>query len=209
MTSLEKLTIFLAKKTNLEKDKQEVLLYGLQVFFYSVSGFLAVISIAYIFNCLTEVTIVAITVGMLRSLAGGAHCSTHLRCTIVTASVFPLLGRAAVFLETANLFNPVPYIVLISISALIVILLRAPVDSPAKPINTEEHRQRLRILSLAAVTFITILQFVLLKFESDLARKLIIAAGLGILWETFILTQTGHKFMAFLDNFLKTLLQGR
>lgn len=203
MTLLEKVTELIAGQINLDKDSREALLYGLQVFCYSAAGFLAVLAVGWALNCLPETVTVTITVALLRSLAGGAHCTTPLRCTVVTALVFPLLGRTASLLETIEPLHPAPFILLISLLALTIILWRAPVDSPAKPITTKEHRRRLRTLSVSVVIILAAVQFILLQHQSGAAHKVIISAGLGMLWETFMLTKTGHKFMALLDSLLR------
>jgi len=203
MALLKRITEHIAGQTNLDKNGREALFYGLQVFCLNVSGLLAVLAVSWALNCLPEAVMVAVIVALLRSLAGGAHCTTPARCTVATALIFPLLGKTAVFLQTLAQLNLAPYIILVYISSLTVIFLKAPVDSPAKPINTAKHRLRLRVLSLAAVTALTIVQLILLQYQSGISQKVIVAVGLGILWATFILTCIGHKFMALLDNLLR------
>lgn len=204
MTLLEKLAGVIAGQIKLDPDNKQVLYYGLQVFSLSIIGIVAVLVMGWLLNCLKESVAAMVTVALLRSFAGGAHCTAPGRCTAVTALAFSFLGRTAVFLGSLKVFNLSLFIVAIFLITMVVVLQKAPVASPAKPILTEKHKRRLRTLSFCAVSGLFVL-LLAAQYFSILERGTIIAAALGMLWETFILTGPGHRVIAYIDGFLKKI----
>jgi len=201
MTCSEKITRLIAGQISLDEDKQQEFHYGLQVFSLTVAGVLIVLVFSWLLHCLPESLTAMLTVALLRSFAGGAHCTSPVRCTIVTAFTFSLLGMAADRLEAWQPFNLTLFVLLNSFLALTAVLLKAPVDSPAKPILTQQHRRFLRRLSFLIVVALAVLQLIFLTNAAP--REIIIATGLGMLWEALILTGPGHGLMFVLDYLLK------
>ena len=157
--------------------------------------------ISRLLHCLPESLAAMLTVALLRSFAGGAHCNSPARCTIVTAFTFSLIGLAADRLEAWQPLNLRLYILSTTLVTLSAVLLKAPVDSPAKPILTQQHRRFLRRLSLLTVTALAVLQLI---FQANaVSDEIIIATGLGMLWEALMLTGPGHGLMFVLDYLLK------
>lgn len=202
MAFLQKIAENIAEQINLDRDSQEVFLYGMQVFCVTVSGLMAALVFGWFLNCFTETLIATGSVALLRTFAGGAHCTSPVRCTIVTAIVFPMLGKASILMGVLQPFNALHYTVLTGLLALTGAFLLAPADSPAKPISTERHRKILRFFSLAAVILITA-GTVILQHQNLIQKTFIYSTGLGLLWQTFILTKSGHTFMDWLDKGLK------
>lgn len=191
----------IAGRLNLEQEKQQEFHYGLQVFSLTAAGVVVVLVISWLLHCLPESLAAMLTVALLRSFAGGAHCTSPVRCTIVTAFTFSFIGLAADRLEAWQPINLTLFVLLNSFLTLTAVLLKAPVDSPAKPILTQKHRRFLRRLSLLTVIALAVLQLI---FQTNAASgEIIIATGLGMLWEALILTGPGHGLMFVLDYLLK------
>ncbi|KFD40442.1 hypothetical protein DK28_0206270 [Peptococcaceae bacterium SCADC1_2_3] len=191
---------YLKEKLNLTPDEEEVALYGLQILIYTFTGFLAICLIGWLLGCFWTTLAVCLTAAGLRLFTGGAHSNSPLTCTLLGMVMVPLLGKIASL--TAPFFTPLNVSLIIIpgfIISLIIIWRLAPVDSPAKPINSLEQRKKLRFYSVAMVLLLALGQaFLLIKGQ---ALTVVLALSLGLWWQTFTLTKTGHRFAIFTDNF--------
>ncbi|MEW6574674.1 MAG: accessory gene regulator B family protein, partial [Bacillota bacterium] len=134
--------------------------------------------------------------------SGGAHAKSPLTCILLGTFITPLLGKAAAL--TAPFLTPSGIGLIIAagfLPSLVVIWRLAPVDSPAKPVAAPEQRRKLRFLSVTGVLLITAAQLVyLLKGQ---AHPILLAISLGLWWQAFTLTRSGHWFATFTDNIIK------
>lgn len=186
----------------MDKDDSAALDYGLQVAFLETGGIALVLAAGWLLSCLAETAAVAFTVFVARSCAGGAHCTGAGRCLAVTVLIFSLLGKCASSLAAVQSLDLPLYIVLVSLAALAVFVLRAPVDSPQKPINTAGHRRRLKALAVFALIALTVAQLLLLRLHGSWTSGTVIASSLGLLWEALILTKPGIALVSYLDMIL-------
>jgi len=192
--------VYLKEKLNLTPDEEEVALYGLQILIYTLIGLLTICLGGWLLGCFWTTLAVCLTAAGLRLFTGGAHSSSPLICTLLGMVMIPLLGKIAAV--TAPLFTSLSLFLIVApgfILSLIIIWRLAPVDSPAKPITSIEHRKKLHFLSIAAVLLLTVGQsFLLIKGQ---ALTVVLALSLGLWWQAFALTKAGHRFATFTDNF--------
>ncbi|SHI37797.1 accessory gene regulator B [Desulfofundulus thermosubterraneus DSM 16057] len=192
---------YLRKTLALTEEQEEIAAYSLLILFQTVISLLGVSLVAWLAGCLPAALATLFTSAFLRSFSGGAHCTSPARCTILSILTVPLFGTLATNL--APFFSrPLLALVILAGGALAfaVVWQLAPVDSPAKPITSSRERQRFRWLSLAAVLSIVTFQLALLLLSSPNMAILILAAEMGMLWQVFSLTRTGHRFVARLDK---------
>lgn len=190
---------FLKKSLNLSQDDAEIALYGLQVLLYTTTGFLTISLMGWLWGCLAATLAVMLTTAVLRSFSGGAHSCSPLLCNLIGMIVVPLLGKAAVLwgslLSRASLWWLVLPGFLIT---LLVVGRLAPVESPAKPLSSDEERRRFRLWSVQVVLLATALQVMMLFTERP--SWSILAISFGLWWQAFTLTAAGRRLAAFLDN---------
>ncbi|AEG16346.1 Accessory gene regulator B [Desulfofundulus kuznetsovii DSM 6115] len=195
---------YLRKTLALTEEQEEIAAYSLLILFQTVISLLGVSLVAWLAGCLTAALAALFTSAFLRSFSGGAHCTSPARCTVLSILTVPLLGTLATNLAP---FFSRPLLALVVLAggvlAFAVVLRLAPVDSPAKPITSSRERQRFRWLSSAAVLGVVTLQLALLVLSSPNMAILILAAEMGMLWQVFSLTRTGHRFVARIDKLLE------
>ncbi|MEW6172457.1 MAG: accessory gene regulator B family protein [Bacillota bacterium] len=190
---------YLKEKLNLTTEEEEVAVFGLQLIFYPIIGNLSVLIVGWLLGCFWTTFAVLITIVALRLLSGGAHSNTPLICYLMGIVFVPLLGKLAQltvpFLSSLSL----SVAIIIGLMVSLVIFLRlAPVDCPAKPITDTAQRRKLRFYSIILILVFTAGQCLLLC--NDKTLDLVWAVSLGLWWQAFSLTASGHRFAAFIDN---------
>ena len=194
--------VFLKDRLGLSKEEEEVAVYSLEMIIYGGAGLLLVCVAGWLLKCLA-VTLIVLTVGiLLRSFAGGAHSSSPYICVLVSVTVVPLLGKLAVLLAP-YFFYPALVLVIAGgfIISLAVVWRLAPVETSNKPISSERHRRKLRFLSMFFVILAAAVQTFLLLLDSlPEAAVIILSIEAGLLWQTFSMTQAGHRFAVTVDN---------
>lgn len=190
---------YLKEQLNLTPDEEEIALFGLQTILYPAVGLSLNLFAGWLWGCFRTTLVVALTVLSLRLFSGGAHARSPLSCALLGMIVIPALGKVAAV--TAPLFTPWGLTLTVAAGFLPVLVLTArlaPVDSPAKPVTALSKRRQLRSFSLLVVLLVSAGQFLLLF--SGKAAALVLAASLGLWWQTFTLTRAGHRFATILDN---------
>lgn len=190
---------YLREKLHLTPDEEEIALFGLQTILYPAVGLSLILFAGWLCGCFWTTLIVALTVLLLRLFSGGAHARSPLACALLGVIVVPALGKVAAV--TAPFFTPFSLALTVAAGFLPVLVLTArlaPVDAPAKPVTAPEERRRLRSLSLLVVLLVTAGQFI--PLFSGKALALVLAASLGLWWQTFTLTRAGHRFATILDD---------
>ncbi|HZK38325.1 MAG TPA: accessory gene regulator B family protein, partial [Clostridia bacterium] len=84
----------------------------------------------------------------------------------------------------------------------LVVYKKAPVDSPNKPVRKEKKIRRLRIGAFITLTIYFIAVAVLYYFSGKDLRfsGYAISVTMAVLWQIFMLTGPGHKFMQVIDR---------
>lgn len=193
---------YLKSKLGLTPDEEEIAVFGLQMILYTIVGFLSISVVGWLLGCFYATMVVAATSYTLRLFSGGAHSGSPLTCNLVGMVVTPLLGLVAV-LSTLyiNHFSLLIIVILGFIPSLMINWRFAPVDSPAKPINSYKQRKKLRSISITAVFIVAGGQLLLLIIGQ--AYVIVIAMSLGLWWQAFFLTSAGCRFATFLDKFTR------
>lgn len=188
------------KRLNLTPEEEELALYGLQTIVYPATGLLTILLAGWLLGCFRTTLTAALTAVSLRLLSGGAHARSPLTCNLLGMIIAPALGKVAAV--AAPFFTPLGLALVVTAGffpSVVLVWRLAPVDSPAKPINSPEQRRKLRALSVLLVLLITASQFFFLL--RGYASAVVLAASLGLWWQAFTLTRAGHRFATLLDNF--------
>lgn len=176
---------FITKDLNYDEEKNEIIIYSIEMFLLGFIGFLAILLLGFIFNALLPAAIAAITGGILRRVSGGAHFDTPLKCLSFGAVTYGLIGVLAKNLWTIGFVNWVN--ILLVLISLIIVTLLAPVDSEGKPIHSQDLKSKLRVSSVMIVMLILVLTIV----SNNLLIN--ISATLGVFYQSLTLLPIFNK----------------
>ena len=139
----EKTSEYLAKEFDYSEEKKEILAYAVENILLTVVGFVMVIAVGFAVRAPVETLSAAIAGGILRKFSGGAHAATRTSCLVIGAVLYPGVGWLIKTLSPFWGYQGIS-IIIFGLVALLLVLIYAPVDSPAKPIVSQEFRRKLR-----------------------------------------------------------------
>jgi len=142
------------KRNIISEDVQDVYTYGVEITISSLIGFILVTIIGIIFKSLMQAMIFYVIFVTLRSMTGGYHASTYLKCNTIFSfiSLFTLLFSKA----SSEIHLSVGIITLFFLPAVAIFLWLAPVENPNKPI---EKKKRIYWKSTAVI--VSVLLYIL------------------------------------------------
>lgn len=200
-----------ASELNMDKDKKEVIAYGTFVLLQTFISIFLVSIFGYMFHVAMEAVIILFTASILRKYSGGAHAGSPGNCTFI--GVVICVGQALLISFIVNVWIDVKITLILELIVFVcsyyIVYKLVPVDNPSKLIKSEAKRKRMKkgsfiILSIymIIVTFIMVLYFNIKKTAILLYALCII---IGIAWQIFTLTKSGHLVLTKIDMFLKYL----
>lgn len=200
----------LASQLNLDSEKRSVIVYGLIGILQVTSLFLMVVIIGLITGTLYESLIVFSSVGFMRKSTGGAHARTMWGCNTVSVLSIVLLA----FLSRYILGEPISLAINIGITisvfllAFIIFHKRVPMDSPNKPIVSNEKISRLRRESFTKLIAFLLLTIIIILYAENIDRFYSIASSirLAIIWQVITLTENGALLLARMDAAVNSVL---
>ncbi|EHQ90849.1 accessory gene regulator ArgB-like protein [Desulfosporosinus youngiae] len=176
----EKLAKGLTEELDFIGDEKEIISYAIYTTLLSIIGTIMVVCLAYFLNVLKPTVIAVLFGGTLRRLSGGAHFNTPLKCLLFGTIAYCTIGISAKLLFIYELLNQTSLLTVTGIAFLLVLIL-APVDSPAKPINSKKLQIVLKISSLGFI----IISLLLIRLTND--PLIIVSAVLGLLYQSITL----------------------
>lgn len=196
----------IGNELNYSDEKKAVINYGLFALVQIAISIILVLFFGLIFNVAMESLIILVVISVLRQSSGGAHASSPSTCTFVSTV---LSVGMALLIKNINLnFRFIMILTSIIFTWAYYILYKlAPVDSPAKPIRTESKKKRLKKSSILILSFYLLI--VLMNVSGYYFTKnsnLLVYTGcihVGLLWQMFSLTSTGHLVLGKLDALFK------
>jgi accessory gene regulator B len=209
---MEKYSKAIASKLALElgydDDKREVMAYGAFALIQMFISIGLVVIFGLMFDVVIEALIISFTASILRKYSGGVHASSPNTCTILGVVVCVGFGML-IKLVLVPITDLKIFLVLGALGfiwSFYKINKLAPVDTPNKPIKSEERRKRMKKESFKVIgiyLLITLINiYVYVFFISDIFFGYSMCIALGLLWQVFTLTITGHRVIERLDLFL-------
>ncbi|EES49075.1 accessory gene regulator B family protein [Clostridium botulinum] len=200
----EKISNYVAEELNFDDDKKSIINYGIFAFIQIGICIVLVAIFGFVFNVTIEALIVSFTISILRKSSGGVHASSPERCAIIgtVASVGMALIAKSI---NANFSFVILFGIIVFVWSYYILYKLAPVDSIAKPIKNIEKRKRLKkssiimlstyliIVIINILSYLAINNFVLLTYS--------LCIYMGLLWQIFSLTKSGHLILGKLNNF--------
>ncbi len=139
----EKTSEYLAKELNFPEEKREILAYAVENIVLTVIGFVMVMAVGFVLQAPVETFCAAVAGGILRKFSGGAHAATRVSCLVIGAVIYPGTGWLIKLLSPFAGYEGI-LMAILGLAALLLVYIYAPVDSPAKPIVSQDFRRRLR-----------------------------------------------------------------
>ncbi len=193
----------IAQSFGYDEEKTAVVSYGLLAILQMVIIFAMTFIIGWIGGFCLECMIIFLSVGFLRRSIGGGHSNSFTGCLIISIFIISLFAFLSRYLFGPN--EPLWFVVAYSVVYLIafyIIYKRAPMDSSNKPIVREEKIRRLRrtgFITWALYYAITI-AFTFLSVKNVRFINLAMSLTLATIWQTFMLTGIGNKFIRTVDR---------
>lgn len=151
----EMLTNTLMLSGAVPSEKQEVIIFGLELLISSIIGILIIIAISMIAGVPLLWIAFLLAFIPLRTTAGGYHASTHMGCNITFALTYIICVVLCKYVTMPKIT-----FVLISIISMIMVLLFSPVEAMNKPLNSE-RKEKNRLRSIVISTLFTVLSILI------------------------------------------------
>lgn len=187
---------YVAANLSMEVSQQEVVAYGLEVILGGILKVIILLIVPFILGIFPQVWIAYFVLAFFRVPAGGPHCTAYYRCLIWTVITLCSIGGIAKYLTVDSFVLNLMFYIAMMIGIIEVILL-VPADTETKPITRLGDKRRAKMWSLSVL-----ITYFLLWNILDLSNSLRLAACLILLFQQFMLTPWGYKFMAQLDQLL-------
>ena len=148
-----KISSFLCENNIVEKDKQELYTYALEIFLSSTLHIFTTLFIGFICGMPLESLTMYLVFSLVRRYAGGFHAKTPLRCYLTSvAAIILMLILIKVF---TKLENDMVFYVTLTISNL-TIWIASPIESTNKKLSYKEKKV-FKGVSIALSSIITVL----------------------------------------------------
>ncbi len=144
--------VLLKKYGNYTEEQIEVIVYGLEGFYLTITKMIIIFLLAYLLGIFAEVFVLLITYNIIRSQAFGIHASKSTYCLISSLILF--LGGALI---CKYLTLPLWLMISIALICDICLFLYAPADTHKRPLVNEKKRKRFKFLSFSLGMIYTIL----------------------------------------------------
>lgn len=203
----KKLANDISRSLGYDGEKEAVIAYGLIAMIQIFVTVLVVLLLGILINAPVEALTVCFSVSILRQYSGGAHAGSAELCTgigVVYCTAAAFASRKLLL----PLYSPVPMataMIIIYIISFLMVYQYAPVDSPQKPIRTEQKRKRMRKGSFIILSVYFALSMILfvLGYEFSISNSYAISLLLGVSWQIFTLSSAGASLLHNVDKLFR------
>ncbi|TCO74380.1 accessory gene regulator ArgB-like protein [Marinisporobacter balticus] len=198
-----KILSFYKKHLEIDENKEAILKYSLQITISTIFSFGLALIVAWPLGIVAYVFMMMMTNATLRFFSGGAHCESMRNCTIYGMVLCNIAGLLTENMEPdKNILYIAFGIFLFSVWA---IQKYAPSDTPQKPITSKKKRKKLKI---RAFIFVCAWNFCVINYYIIFHKvhPMMLASALGILSQSFSITQKGYQFAHGIDRLFNKIL---
>ena len=142
----------ITKNKKYTDEQIEIMAYGLEAIYLTVSKMIVLFASAILLNCVKEFVLILFAFNIIRSQSFGIHASKSIYCLISSFVMF--IGGALICK-----YYVFPFWSLISLSLVcnICLFLYAPADTHKRPLVNEKKRKRFKFISFSLGIIYTIL----------------------------------------------------
>lgn len=150
------LTNFVIKNKNCDEKKINIIRYGIEVLYLSITKMLVIITIVLMLNTFYEFLLLLIFYLVIRRYSFGLHASKSIICWVVT---LPVYVGGSLLIKYCNFNLYIAYI--LWAVAFISFLLWAPADTPKRPLIRKKQRKKQKIKTcLICIIYLLIIIFI-------------------------------------------------
>lgn len=131
------------KYPNYDDDKLEVITYGLEALYITISKTIVIFTIALILGIIKEVFLILIFYNIIRTTAFGMHAKKSSHCYIISTVLFIGMGLICKYIDI-NLYVKL----ILAIISFITLIIYAPADTYKRPLINERKRKNYKILTI-------------------------------------------------------------
>ncbi len=178
-----KIISLLCENNILERDKQELYTYALEILFQSILHFSTAVIIGCVFCMALESFLMFLSFSLVRRFAGGLHAKTPLRCYFTSiAAILSMLFLIWIFTKWEN---DVAYYIILFISNL-TIWIASPIESSNKPLSYKE-KKIFKGVSIALSSIITVIAVMIYEL---VAVNVGVSLSFGLVLTALVLNST-------------------
>lgn len=194
---------YFKKNSDIDGDQEAILRYSIHLVISGILSLGLALLVASLLGIFPYVLAILITNVIFRTFSGGAHSEGMVSCAIYGTVIMNILGMVVKYThpEKSLIIIILFFIFMFSIWS---INKYAPADTPGKPITTKVKRDKLRKLSFSAL-FIWCLMCILWYTGFIKGYKLVYSSALGLLWQSFSLTDWGYALIHHMDKILQKI----
>lgn len=139
-------------KKGLDNEQIEIIEYGLESIYLSITKIILILLLATILDILKETILMIIFYNIVRTFAFGLHAKNSTSCLITSTILF--IGGAYL-----SIYLNIGFITKVTLSSicLLLIFIYAPADTEKHPLLKAKRRKKLKILSVIISTILTVL----------------------------------------------------
>ena len=162
------------KYKNFSKDELDIICYGLEGVYLTITKALIIFSFALVLEIVKEVILLLISYNIIRSQAFGLHASKSIYCLISSLVIF--IGGAYI---CKYIVFPFWMMIVISIICNICLFIYAPADTHKRPIVNIKKRKRFKLFSSSLGMIYTL--FIILFYNNLIANYLFIGMIISVI----------------------------
>jgi accessory gene regulator B len=212
----EKLAASLGKRAssilNMSREKEQIIVYGAVNLLQTIFSILWIVIAGAVLGVLYEALVFSTSGSILRKYSGGVHASSPGRCiifgTVVSTAVGLFVGK---FLYKFSLLSVMILSAFCMVISFIAVFIKAPVDSPQKPITRTAIKKMFKRNSIITLMVFSIIIVILYLFYNTSSKlyylKIAECMVLGCLWQSMTLTKTGTAAFKKADSILKNIME--
>lgn len=170
------------KNGNYTNEELEVIAYGLEAIYLTITKLIIIFSLAYLLGVFKEMILLLITYNIIRSQAFGIHASKSIYCLI--SSLIMFIGGA--FICKYVMF-PAWISIIVSLVCVVCLMLYAPADTYKRPLVNIKKRKRFKFVSSFLGIIYTIL--IICFYNSSISNYLL----LGMIDATIMILPLTYK----------------
>lgn len=204
-TLAKSLATKLANELGFDCEKRDVIAYGLTALIQVIITTTMVFLLGLMFGVVCESLVICFSVSLLRKYSGGAHLGTIEVCTL-----FAVVYSVGIGAISKYILAPIIGLELLVIISIVIYFISffflyklSPVDSPNKPIKTQNKKNKMRKGSFITLFVYALVSCVLFIFMDHFFTITIqISLIFGISWQVFTLTKLGFLFIKSMNTVL-------
>lgn len=195
---------YLGAELQLDAKEMAAIRFGLESLLDFIINLGVIVGIAWWLGITSYVLAVLVPSSLFRLVSGGAHCSTFLRCLVLSLAIMLGIGQVA---ATIMISQPLlcALIGFLVANGVYVIHKWVPADTPAKPIISPVKRAMYRKLSYIYMAIWTVVMGGITFWGESVSGFAFASIG-GVGWQIFSITPAGYRFVAIIEKLVDRVI---